>query len=256
MTGKEMKTRLAKGDILVGTMVRMIRDPGIVEVCKAAGYDFILVDMEHGTRSIETICDILGRARSAGLPAIVRTPKRQGFIMSWVVDAGATGVMQPCTNNPEDAKYLVEAIKYPPIGNRGFGSMQPCTGYSGTKAREVMPAMNEQVIAVAQIETVEAIENLDEIAAVPGIDALIAGPFDLSISMGIPDQTGDERMIRAMEKIITVAKKHGKISGTHMGNPATVKDWANRGMQLVACSTDVALYYSASRDIVNAVRQN
>jgi 4-hydroxy-2-oxoheptanedioate aldolase len=255
MTDKNIKIRLAQGEILVGTMIRMIRDPGIVEICKTAGYDFIFIDMEHGTRSIETICDMLGRAYSCGLPTIVRTPKRQGFIMSWVADAGATGVMQPCTNNPEDTQYLVDAIKYPPVGQRGFGTMQPCTGYIGTNAHEVMPAINEKIIAVAQIETVEAIDRLDEIAAVPGIDALVVGPNDLSISMGISGQTSDKRVIEATEKIITTAKKHGKISGTHIGNPVAIRDWIKKGMRLVACSTDVALYYQASKDIVAAIRQ-
>lgn len=255
MTGKEMKAKLSHGEVLVGTMIRMARDPGIAQICKAVGYDFIFIDMEHGTRSIETICDMLGRARGCGLPTIVRTPKRQGFLMSWVVDAGATGVMQPCTNNPEDARYLVDAIKYAPIGQRGFGGMQPCTDYTGTKSNEVMPAINEDVIAVAQIETVEAIEKLDEIAAVEGIDVLVAGPNDLSISMGIPGHPDNERVIKAKEKMIETAKKYGKISGTHIGNAVAIRDWIGKGMQLVACSTDIALYSKASKDVIAAIRK-
>lgn len=133
--------------------------------------------------------------------------------------------------------------------------MQPCTGYIGTNAHEVMPAINEKIIAVAQIETVEAIDKLDEIAAVPGIDALVAGTIDLSISMGIPGQTTDNRVIEATEKIITIAKKHGKISGTHIGNSSAIRDWIKKGMRLVACSTDVALYYQVSKDIVKEMQR-
>ena len=214
----------------------MARDPGSPAIYKAAGYDFVFIDMEHGSYSMETVADMIRGAKSVGIGTVIRVPRLETFFISRVLDAGAEGIMVPMTSTREDAEAIARFSKYTPIGQRGFGSSSGMTDYTPVKAAEFMKEANDHTLIVAQIETKEAIENIDAILSVEGIDVGLIGPNDLSISLGIPDQMNSEILTKAIEKVVETAKKRGKASGIHIGSVDAIKKWRAKGMTVLACN--------------------
>jgi 2-keto-3-deoxy-L-rhamnonate aldolase RhmA len=228
-------------------MIRMARDPGTPALYAGAGYDFIFIDMEHGSYNMETVADMVRGAKSAGIGTIIRVPRLETFFISRVLDAGAEGIMVPMTSTKEDAETIARFSKYAPIGQRGFGSNSGMTDFTPQKATVFMKEANEHTLIVAQIETKEAIENIDAILSVEGIDVGLIGPNDLSNSLGIPDQMNSELLTNAIDKVVQTAKKRGKATGIHIGSVEAIKKWRAKGMTVLACSTDINFQYNAAK---------
>jgi len=250
-----LRKKVLAGECVYGTMVRLARDPGAPGIYAAAGYDFIFIDMEHGSYSMETIADLIRGAKSVGIGTVIRVPRLETFFISRVLDAGAEGVMVPMTSTKEDAETIVRFGKYTPIGQRGFGSGSGMTDYQPVKTVEFMKEANEHTLMVAQIETKEAIENIDAILSVEGIDVGLIGPNDLSISLGIPDQMNSETQVKAIDKVIETAKKRGKASGIHIGNVEAIKKLRAKGMTVLACNTDIGFQYAAAKSTLDEIKR-
>ncbi|GAB4372152.1 MAG: hypothetical protein Kow009_08230 [Spirochaetales bacterium] len=217
---------LREGKKIVGTMVRMIRNPAVAQIAKHAGLDFIMIDMEHGPLSIESFSDIAKVARSVGLGIFVRIPELSKGYVSRLMDAGADGIMCPMLSTEEEARTLVKYSRYAPIGNRGFGSNGVFNSFAGVKTDvpTFMAEQNRATLVIAQIETREAVENIEKIAAVEGIDALLIGPNDLAISLGYPGDTMGEANQAAIAKVVTAARKYHKYFAMHAGG-ALLDKW-------------------------------
>jgi 2-keto-3-deoxy-L-rhamnonate aldolase RhmA len=250
-----LRKRVLAGECVYGMMIRQARDPGAPAIFAAAGFDFVFIDMEHGNYSMETVADLIRGAKSAGIGAIIRVPHLETHFISRVLDAGAEGIMVPMTSTKEQAEKIVRYSKYPPLGQRGFGSQMGHTDYKPLKAPEFTREGNENTLIVAQIETKEAIENTDAILSVGGIDVGLIGPNDLSISLGIPDQLNSEMIHQAVEKVVEGAKKRKKFSGIHIGNIEAIKKWRAKGMTVLAYSTDVGFMYNASKSSLEELRR-
>jgi 2-keto-3-deoxy-L-rhamnonate aldolase RhmA len=232
--------KLREGKRVVGTMVRMVRNPAIAAVAHNAGLDFIMLDLEHGPYAMETVEDVFKVGRALGLGCFVRVPELTKGHVSRSLDCGATGVMVPMLESVEQAHLLVRWAKYPPLGGRGFGGVgghSDFIGISPDSTPAFMAKANVDTIAIAQIETAQAIQNIDNIAAVPGIDALLIGPNDLAISMGCAGDFLGDTMEKAIGKVGAAAKKHSKIFGMHGPDPLT-EHWLPRGLTLVMSNLD------------------
>jgi 2-keto-3-deoxy-L-rhamnonate aldolase RhmA len=232
--------KLREGKRVVGTMVRMVRNPAIAIVAHNAGLDFIMLDMEHGPHTMETVDDVFKVGRTLGLGCFVRVPELTKGYVSRSLDCGATGVMVPMLESVEQANLLVRWAKYAPLGGRGFGAPGGHTQFIGVGPDAISAftaKANADTITIAQIETAQAIQNIDIIAAVPGIDALLIGPNDLSISMGCAGDFLGDTMEKAIGKVAAAAKKHGKIFGMHGPDPLTER-WLPRGLTLVMSNLD------------------
>jgi 2-keto-3-deoxy-L-rhamnonate aldolase RhmA len=236
-------------------MIRQARDPGAPVIFASAGYDFVLIDMEHGNYNMETVADLIRGAKSSGIAPVIRVPHLETFFISRVLDAGAEGIMVPMTSTKQQAETIVRYSKYTPIGQRGFGAQTGQTDYKPLKALDFMKEANEHTLIIAQIETRKAIENVDAILSTEGIDVGLIGPNDLSISLGIPDQMGSEILTQAIEKVVETAKKRGKASGIHIGNAELVRKWRAEGMTVLACSTDIGFMYNASKSILDEMKR-
>ena len=250
-----LRKRILSGECVYGMMIRQARDPGAPAVFAAAGYDFCFIDMEHGNYSMETVADLIRGARSVGIAPIIRVPHLETHFISRVLDAGAEGFMVPMTSRREQAQTIVRYSKYTPLGKRGYAGQSGQTDYKALKTVEVMKAANEQTVVVAQIETQEAIDNIDDILSVEGIDVGLIGPNDLSVSMGIPDQMGSEVLNKAIEKVVASAKKHGKASGIHIGSVEAIRKLREKGMTVLACSTDLAFMYNAAKSTLEELKR-
>jgi len=238
---KEIKGRLQDGELLLGIFIMDFGVPSIATVMAGAGCDFIIVDMEHSTFTMETVGRIVRAARGSDLPNIVRVPAIERHFISRSLDAGATGVMIPRIESRKNVEDVVEWAKYAPEGDRGvafgightdYGDFRKLDGVQYTKQA------NDNLLIVGQIETAKAIENLDEIFSVGGLDAILVGPYDLSTSMGISGQLEHPSMISAIEKIIDKANQYGVILGCYVNDFASGKRWVDAGMKLIACGNE------------------
>lgn len=235
------------GSRVSGTMIRSLRNPSVTYFAKNAGLEFIMFDCEHSVFSFESLHDCFLTANALGLDGYVRVPVGSKDYISRVLDAGAKGVMVPMTETVEQAKTVVRYAKYLPVGERGYTAGCAHTNFMPGKHSEVMQAGNDSVVAIAQIETRLAIENVDAIAAVDGIDALLVGPNDLSVSLGIPGDLTNPIELEAIGKVADACKKHGKFFGLHAG-PALLEKFID-SLQLVMISTDNDMLSSGMANI-------
>jgi 2-keto-3-deoxy-L-rhamnonate aldolase RhmA len=243
--------KLREGKRAVGTMVRMIQNPAVAVVAHNAGLDFIMLDLEHGPYTMETVGDVFNVGRALGIGCFVRVPELAKGYVSRALDCGATGVMVPMLESVEQAKLLVRWSKFAPLGGRGFGGAGGHSNFIGVTP-DATPAFmakaNGDTIAIAQIETAQAIENIDAIAAVPGIDALLIGPNDLAISMGCAGDLLGETLNQAIGKVAGAAQKHGKIFGMHGPDPLTDR-WVAKGLTLLMSGLDTNILTAGFKTI-------
>ena len=181
-----------------------IASPAIVEMCGYAGFDFVIIDNEHGPASIETTEHLIRAARVANVIPVVRTLEPD---ILRILDIGASGIQVPQVNTAEQARRIVAAAKYPPVGNRGAAFSPRAAGYGFFGGPPHAKASNEGLAVILMIETREALDNLDEIVTVPGVDAVFIGPNDLSFSLGY---SGDQKHVDVVSAIDGAIKKIAK----------------------------------------------
>jgi 2-keto-3-deoxy-L-rhamnonate aldolase RhmA len=243
--------KLRSGGRIVGTMVRMIRNPAVAQIAKNTGLDFVMIDMEHGAYSIETFSDMAQVARSIGLGIFVRVPELSKGYISRIMDAGAEGVMVPGIRTHHEVKDLINWSRYTPTGTRGLGVPSGHTGYGGMQGDPAafMAKENDSTIAIAQIETKEAVDNINNIASLAGLDVLLIGPNDLSVSLGVPGKIMGNEMHTAITKVADAAKNHGKIFAMHSGD-ALLERWESNGLKMIMSSLDISILEAGFSGIV------
>jgi 2-dehydro-3-deoxyglucarate aldolase len=217
-----LRSRLAAGEATVGTWVTL-GHPSIAEVLAAAGFDWIVVDMEHSVIGLGEAQDLLRAAELHGAPGIVRLPSNDPVVIKRVMDAGAAGVMVPMVNSAADAEAAVAAVRYPPRGVRGVG-LARAQGYGTAGAfAAYRDRLDDEVVVVVMIEHVDAVAAIDDILTVDGVDAFIVGPYDLSGSLGVPGALDDPRVTEALSTVHAAGQRHGIPGGLHVVEPDPVR---------------------------------
>ena len=234
-----LKEKLASGQKIVGTMMRVVRNPAVMYLAKNAGLDFVMYDCEHSNYDFETLHDAFVVANALGFSGLARVPCGTKDYVSRTLDTGAIGIMAPMTETRELAETLVKYSKYQPIGDRGYTAGGPHTDYLGGKHVDLMAQGNAKVLSIAQIETKLAVENADEIASVEGIDVLLIGPNDLSLSLGIPGEMMNPIELEAIAKVVAACKKHKKYFGMHAGAALLEKFGADLNVVMSLADTDL-----------------
>jgi 2-keto-3-deoxy-L-rhamnonate aldolase RhmA len=237
----EIKKMLKKGKLLVGTMVSELRNPNIVYMLAQCGFDFIIIDCEHGAYSSESVSDIIAASRGAGIPVIVRIPEIRREAILKPLDSGAAGLLVPQVNTGAQAKEVIKHAKYLPMGNRGVGLRRAHSLYSKVNATDYLKKANEETFISLQAENPTAIKNLEEIVSVPGIDSIFVGPMDLSVSLGVPGQVTHPEEEKAIDRILKVCLNYHVIAGIMMFNLDSLKTWIRKGIRFVVYSSDISL---------------
>jgi len=206
-------------------------DPLIGEVVGKAGYDFVILDGQHGGINWDNLLPMIQSLDLGGTRALVRVQWTDQAQIMRAMDLGALGVVVPMVSTPAQAKLAAEAIRYPPRGVRSFGMVR---NYYGVQPLAFEP------LCLVMIETAEAMENLDAIAATPGVDGLFVGPVDLALSLGLgPALEMRDEVLAAIDKVIAACRRHGKISGSATMGLPYARTLIDRGLQLVAQGNDV-----------------
>ncbi|MBI1917296.1 MAG: hypothetical protein HYS12_21560 [Planctomycetes bacterium] len=210
MRANTVKRTLRAGGVSLGTMVFEFDSTGLGRLIATAGAEFVVFDMEHTGWALETLRMLVATTRPAGVVPMVRVPAVQYHFLARALDIGAMGLMVPMVENAEQARLIVQSAKYPPAGRRGAAFAVAHDDYAAGDLVETMRSANEEGLLIAQVETAVGLENAEEIAAVEGIDVLWVGQFDLTNFLGIPGQFSHPRLKGALERVVRVARQHGK----------------------------------------------
>lgn len=236
-----LKQRLNSGEHLLGTMVTTFASADMAKLLKQYGFDFFIIDCEHGSFTTREAADMISVARAIGLPAMVRIPEMRREHALKFTEMGANGILLPNTESAEQAQMLVDCTKYAPMGHRGVSLSRPHTDFAKVDGRSYMARANDENILLCQIESREGVAHIDEIMAVDGVDAALIGPNDMTQDYGKLDHFDDPEIVEAIGRVVASAKAHGKFSGAHFGSSTPLIPWIQRGMQLNMWSSDIGL---------------
>jgi 4-hydroxy-2-oxoheptanedioate aldolase len=223
-----MKQKISAGEPTIGVSL-MIPSPQIVEMVGRLGYDWVMIDCEHGTISLETVELMVMAAEASGVVPIVRPWTNSRDAILRVMDRGAMGVQVPHVNTANDARRAVESVKFHPLGKRGMAAATRPARYGlGVEPLDYVRWVNEQTLVCVQLEEKEALHNIDQILSVEGVDVFFVGPSDLSQSMGYPGQAGIPEVQKAIDRAFAAIAAAGKAAGS-AGSPAAVLEYLRKG---------------------------
>lgn len=216
--------------------------PAIAEIIAQAGFDMLTVDLQHGLVDYQTMITLLQAMAVSPAPKLVRVPVNEPGIIGKVLDAGATGIICPMVDTAEDARALVQAARYAPLGRRSYGPTRAAPLFPDYLARS-----GEIVQVFAMIETAEALANREAIMSVEGLSGIYVGPGDLALSLGhVPTLSPDNpEVMAAIAAILASARHAGLLAGIHCGDPATVRKMLSQGFDFASLSTDSRIFSQA-----------
>ena len=248
---KNFKEKLKNAEVVIGPFMKA-SDPAFVETAGYAGFDFVILDMEHGPCTVETMQNLVRAAVISGSVPIIRTPDSSEESIGKALDIGAFGVQVPQVKNAFQAEEIIKKAKFFPKGERGVCRFVRAADYSAQDKSDYFKSANEAMV-ILQLEGKEAIENLEEIMHVDGIDIIFIGPYDLSQSLGVPGEINNPKVIEKISYIIEKAKEKGIVVGTFIDNMEAVKTWKEQGILYLSYSVDVGIFFQACKNIVSLV---
>ena len=250
-----LKDALANDGLALGVGLRSARTVDIGRAMKTAGFDWLFIDMEHNTMSLDDACNISIAAQAEGIAPIVRVPGTEHHHATRALDGGAQGIIVPHVDDVETAKQMVANTRYSPVGKRSLYGALPQIGFESHPMPDTMAALNESTYLVLMIESPEGVAAADDIAAIDGVDALLIGTADLTAEMGIPGQVTHPDVVAAYETVIAACHKHGKTPG--MGGvyaPDAMKQYIDMGMRLLLTGSEFSFMMAGAKAQSTAVR--
>jgi 4-hydroxy-2-oxoheptanedioate aldolase len=211
-----------------------------VEMAVLAGFDWLLIDLEHGSADLETLILQLQTAAGSKSAVLARIAWNEPWMFKRVLDMGASGVMVPYVNTPEEAERAARSMRYPPVGIRGVAYLNRATSF-GQAFQRYFEDANDHLTTVVQIETAEAVQSAEEIAAVEGVDVLFVGPLDLSVNLGIARQFDHPSFRTALKRVAAAASKHGKAAGILLAREEQLEQSINDGFRFIALGSDAGM---------------
>lgn len=249
-----VKRALKEGRVQLGTAYQQMRSQDAVRILAAAGFDWTFLDAEHGGFGIGELQDLCRMAVKVGLSPVIRVADLQYALVARALDCGGEGVIFPRVESPEVLAQAVSWTKFPPAGTRGCGLTPLHVDFEPASIPQIMEHSNAETMVVLQIETVRAVEARDELLSVPHIDAVMVGPVDLSISLGVPGEFEHPKMLEAVEKIFDSCRKHGVAPGAQARNAALAKRWKEMGALFLGCSSEVQMMYERAKEVASQLR--
>jgi 4-hydroxy-2-oxoheptanedioate aldolase len=247
---KTIRDRLSAGEYVFGPFLKI---PALVpiEVVGQAGFDFAIIDLEHGPFTVERAEDMVRAAQGAGLASIIRTTDGAPPTLVRALDTGCDGILVPNLESREEAEAVVRGARFHPQGERGMDPYARSARY-GTIPKEVyFDRANERTLLGVQIEGEAGVQNLDSILQVAGTDLVFIGPYDLSQSLGLPGQIAAPAVVQKITDIVQAAKAAGTAVGIYADNVDQALRWRDLGIQFVAVSVDVRIFLEACQNMAN-----
>lgn len=254
MRENTLKRRLAAGETVFGSWLSL-PDAVAAESMAVLGWDWLLVDMEHGPAALTEAAEMLAALRTTDVTAIVRPAWNASSAIQPALDLGFAGMVVPVVNTADDARKVVSDARFPPLGERSRGGVRTNLAFR-TDAMTYFERANDEILVLVQIETAEAVENLAAILAVEGIDGIFVGPNDLAASTGKrwPDAWSDEPYMALIRRVIGVTRSAGKYAGFLARDPAMAKEVVELGYRFVGISGDVSFMTAAAKRALDEAR--
>jgi len=249
-----LKEKLKNNELTLGSWIMMPTTMS-VEVMALAGFDWLVVDIEHTAIDLETTRLLISAIQAKGMKALVRVSKNEEVVIKRVLDMGADGIIVPMVCSKEEAIQAVEYAKYPPFGKRGVG-LYRAQNY-GIGFADYKKWVDEELVIIAQIEHIDAVKNIDEIIQVDGIDGTIIGPYDLSGSMGYPGEFEREDVKEAVQTVLDRCQVHNIPAGFHVvdTDPEKLKIKINQGCTFLAYGIDYFFMRDAAMQGMNDIKK-
>ncbi|MFA6051846.1 MAG: aldolase/citrate lyase family protein [Methylobacter sp.] len=210
-----LKERLRQRERLFAGWVSYAH-PSITETFARAGFDFIAIDMEHSTISVEQAQRIISACQSEGVPCLPRPVSHSNDWFKPLLESGADGLLVQMVNTPEEVEAIIRYLKYPPMGNRSYG-VNRAQAY-GFDFDSYIQNWNDTSSFIIQVESIQAVENIEKLLAFDEVDGVMVGPYDISGSLGVPGQTSHPLVIEASRKVIAACERFGKSCGTQVAD--------------------------------------
>jgi 4-hydroxy-2-oxoheptanedioate aldolase len=233
----DLRTRIHAGETLIGVFSDLA-SPLAVELCGQAGFDWAVLDLEHGAA---TEADLLGLLYAAGvtsMTALVRPPSAERLRIGRALDLGAAGIMLPQLQSAAEVREAVRYLRYPPVGQRGVALRTRGADMGALSHGDVSRVVNERVVGIVQVEAAGAVADADEIAALPEVDVLFVGPADLSHNLGVPGQFDHPTYLGALDAVVTACRAHSKAAGILIYDAAALPRHVELGFQFIGLGSE------------------
>lgn len=253
MRANVVRQKLKSGQVVIGCFVGF-PSAEVVEICGLSGYDFVMIDAEHGPISPHDAYHMVLAAEATGTAPLIRVPRNDPSVVLRYMDVGAAGVMVPQVNSAAEAQAVVEAVKYHPLGHRGLAQTRSASFGIGASLREYTEVANNETLVIVQFENIAALEHVPEILKVPGVDVVLIGPSDLAQSMGYPGQLGHPEVLAVIDRVCSMCAGSGVALGTIAADAEGTNRLIERGFQMVAPSA-TGLMAQWSRNYLAAVKR-
>lgn len=250
--GNPLKERLRHGEALIGCFQR-IPAPEVTELCAHAGFDHVVIDMEHTPVSEGRVADLVRAAEAAGIAPFVRVASADPATVARVLEAGPAGIHFPMVGSAAEAEIAVGATRHRPAGTRGLAVSRKSGFGSRMSLEEYVRASEEALLVVVQVEDRGALGEVEAIAALPGVDVVFLGLTDLSQDLGVPGQYDDPALASAVERAFRLIRGQGKAAGVPVTGAAMAEEYLARGATYLTAN-DVRLLLDASRAFLTALR--
>lgn len=249
-----LKRKLSQNEITIGSWITLAH-PAIAEILARAGFDWLVVDLEHSVITIKEAEELIRVINLCGVVPLVRLSINDPVQIKRIMDAGAHGIIVPMVKTRTEADAAVAAVYYPPKGARSVG-LARAQGY-GTTFQKYREWLDNKAVVIVQVEHIDAVNNLEDILSAPGVDGYFIGPYDLSASMGLPGQFDHPDMVAAIERVRQVGSLLNKPGGIHIVEPDIVQlgKRIKEGFKFIAYSLDTRMLDTACRAGLAAVRR-
>ncbi|GIF20273.1 2-dehydro-3-deoxyglucarate aldolase/4-hydroxy-2-oxoheptanedioate aldolase [Actinoplanes tereljensis] len=248
-----LRDRLAAGDTLFGTFLGL-GSALAAEACAVAGFDWLLVDLEHGGGDERALLHQQLAAEARRVPMLARVESAERIRTGRLLDAGVAGVMFPRLDSVEDVRAAVRHLRYPPEGDRGVATYNRV--YDFGLRPEGLDTANDGVVGIVQIESRSALAATAEIAAVPGVDVLFVGPRDLSTDLGCPGRFDAPEFSAALDQVLVAAKDAGIAAGILAGDAAQAAAYTELGFRFVGVGSDASLLARCATEVVRQLQHS
>lgn len=251
-----VKARLARGEVVSSMTVRMVRTIEVVRIARTAGFDIVYIDLEHSPLSIDATSQICLACLDAGLMPAVRVPANTPEYIGRVLDSGALGIIAPHVQNAEQARAVVKAVKFPPMGERGNAAPLPHLNYRTFPAAETVQVMNDASMVIVQFESQQALDNAEEIAAIDGVDMVLIGVNDYLADIGLAGQYDHPKVRECYSRTIAACRRHGKHCGVGglASRPDQIAEYVRMGARYVSSGTDISFLLAGASERARQIK--
>jgi 4-hydroxy-2-oxoheptanedioate aldolase len=251
-----VKEKLARDEVVASMTVRLVRSIEIARIAQTAGFDMLYIDLEHSPLTLDATGQICIAALEAGVMPAVRVPANTPEYIGRVLDAGALGIVAPHIRSAAEAREVVKAAKFPPLGERSNAGPLPHLHYRAFSADETYQALNDATMVIVQFESAQALECADEIVAIDGVDIVLVGINDFLADCGLPGQYDHPRVRECYAQVIEACRKRGKHCGVGglASRPDLIAEYVRMGARYVSTGTDLGFLLAASTERAKQVQ--